>query len=57
VGAHTFAPVEGHFGMMIMRERAQRIGGKISVESAIGLGTKVQLSFPEPSSDWRSASE
>ena len=57
VGAHTFAPVEGHFGMMIMRERAQRIGGKITVESAIGLGTKVQLSFPEPSSDWRSASE
>jgi len=49
--------VEGHFGMMIMRERAQRIGGKITVESAIGLGTKVQLSFPEPSSDWRSASE
>lgn len=57
VGAHTFAPVEGHFGMMIMRERAQRISGKITVESAIGLGTKVQLSFPEPSSDWRSASE
>ena len=57
VGAHTFAPVEGHFGVMIMRERAQRIGGEIKVESAIGLGTQVQLSFPEPSPDWRAASE
>jgi two-component system nitrate/nitrite sensor histidine kinase NarX len=57
VGAHTFAPVEGHFGVMIMRERAHRIGGEIKVESAIGLGTKVQLFFPEPSPDWRSASE
>ena len=57
VGAHTFAPVEGHFGVMIMRERAHRIGGEIKVESAIGLGTQVQLFFPEPSPDWRSASE
>lgn len=57
VGAHTFAPVEGHFGVMIMRERAHRIGGEIKVKSAMGLGTQVQLFFPEPSSDWRAASE
>lgn len=57
VGAHTFTPVEGHYGMMIMRERAQRIGGEIRVESAQGLGTQVQLYFPEPSSDWREMSE
>lgn len=57
VGAHTFAPVEGHFGVMIMRERAHRIGGEIKVESAMGLGTQVQLFFPEPSPDWRAASE
>lgn len=57
VGAHTFAPVEGHFGVLIMRERAHRIGGEIKVESAIGLGTQVQLFFPVPSPDWRSASE
>jgi two-component system, NarL family, nitrate/nitrite sensor histidine kinase NarX len=57
VGARTFAPVEGHYGMMIMRERAQRIGGEIRVESAQGLGTQVQLYFPEPSSDWRELSE
>lgn len=57
VGAHTFTPVEGHFGVLIMRERAHRIGGEIKVESAIGLGTQVQLFFPVPSPDWRSASE
>lgn len=56
-GGCTFTPVEGHYGMMIMRERAQRIGGKISVESSNGFGTRVQLSFPEPGSDWRMANE
>jgi len=53
VGAHTFKPVEGHYGMLIMRERAQRIGGDIKVKSAAGKGTQVQLFFPEPSLDWR----
>ena len=56
-GASTFSPVEGHYGVMIMRERAQRIGGKLNVESALGLGTQVQLYFPEPSPDWRAANE
>jgi two-component system nitrate/nitrite sensor histidine kinase NarX len=56
-GACTFTPVEGHYGVMIMRERAHRIGGKIKVESAAGLGTQVQLFFPEPSSDWRVSNE
>lgn len=52
-GACTFAPVEGHYGVMIMRERTHRIGGKIKVECAPGLGTQVQLFFPEPTLDWR----
>ncbi len=52
-GGCTFTPVEGHYGMMIMRERAQRIGGEIKVESSKGFGTRVQLFFPEPGSDWR----
>ena len=56
-GTRAFSPLEGHYGMMIMRERAQRIGGKIKVESAEGLGTQVQLFFPEPSSDWREVNE
>lgn len=56
-GARTFTPVEGHYGMLIMRERAQRIGGEIKVESSAGLGTRLQLFFPEPSLDWRAANE
>ncbi len=47
-GAGTFSPVEGHYGIIIMRERAQRIGGEIKVESTRGLGTCIQLFFPEP---------
>ncbi|MDD4911836.1 MAG: histidine kinase [Sideroxydans sp.] len=57
VGAKTFTPIEGHYGMMIMRERAQRIGGEIKVTSAAGLGTQVQLFFPEPTPDWRATHE
>lgn len=56
-GGCTFTPVEGHYGMMIMRERAQRIGGKIMAESSKGSGTRVQLFFPEPGSDWRTVNE
>lgn len=38
-------PVEGHYGLMIMRERALRIGGEIGIESTEGNGTRVQLKF------------
>jgi nitrate/nitrite-specific signal transduction histidine kinase len=43
--------------MLIMRERAHKIGGTIKVESAAGQGTQVQLFFPEPSQDWRAIHE
>ena len=56
-GGCTFTPIEGHYGMKIMRERAQRIGGGIKVESSEGIGTKVQLFFSEPKSDWREVNE
>ena len=56
-GGCTFTPVEGHYGMKIMRERAQRIGGEIKVESTEGFGTRVQLFFPKPQSDWREVNE
>jgi two-component system nitrate/nitrite sensor histidine kinase NarX len=56
-GGFTFTPIEGHYGMMIMRERAQRIGGEIKVESTKGIGTRVQLSFPEPGIDWREVND
>ncbi len=32
--------------MLIMRERATRIGGEIKIESSEGLGTLVQLFLP-----------
>jgi two-component system nitrate/nitrite sensor histidine kinase NarX len=56
-GGCTFTPIEGHYGMRIMRERAQRIGGEIKVESTEGVGTRVRLFFPEPMSDWREVNE
>lgn len=56
-GGCTCMPVEGHYGMMIMRERAQRIGGEIIIDSSKGFGTRVQLFFPEPKPDWRAANE
>ncbi|MFZ2163215.1 MAG: histidine kinase [Sideroxyarcus sp.] len=54
-GNGTFSPVEGHYGIIIMRERAQRIDGEIKVESTKGLGTCVQLFFPEPGTNWRTS--
>jgi two-component system, NarL family, nitrate/nitrite sensor histidine kinase NarX len=42
------APLEGHYGLTIMRERAQRIGAEIEVESAEGQGTRVRLSLVAP---------
>lgn len=56
-GASPFNQVEGHYGMMIMRERAQRIGGDIRIASAPNHGTRIQLYFPEPSPDWRASND
>ncbi|MEI7842200.1 MAG: histidine kinase [Gallionellaceae bacterium] len=56
-GACTFTPVEGHYGMKIMQERATRIGGKIDVRSTAGLGTQVQLFFTQPSLDGNTLNE
>jgi two-component system nitrate/nitrite sensor histidine kinase NarX len=35
-----------HFGMNIMRERAQLLGGSVDVASRAGEGTTIQLKFP-----------
>ncbi|MBP6368910.1 MAG: ATP-binding protein [Burkholderiales bacterium] len=37
----------GHYGVEIMRERAARLGGAVSVGPADGGGTQVRLTFPE----------
>ena len=36
----------GHFGIAIMRERAFRLGGELTLDSAPGSGTRVRLYFP-----------
>jgi two-component system nitrate/nitrite sensor histidine kinase NarX len=36
----------GHYGLAIMRERARRLGGELTVDSAPGAGTRVRLYFP-----------
>lgn len=47
VGFDTEAPgPEGHFGMAMMRERAQVGGGTCDVQSAPGEGTTITVRFP-----------
>lgn len=45
---------EGHFGLEIMRERAQSVGGTLDVESQPGAGTKVQVWVPVHDADLES---
>jgi two-component system nitrate/nitrite sensor histidine kinase NarX len=37
---------DAHLGLEIMRARAERSGGRLAVESACGVGTKVSASYP-----------
>jgi signal transduction histidine kinase len=36
----------GHFGLVGMRERAERLGGTLQVDSAPGAGTRIEVSIP-----------
>jgi signal transduction histidine kinase len=38
----------GRFGLIGMRERAHRLGGKVVVDSELGSGTRVEASIPVP---------
>lgn len=38
--------LDDHVGLRIMRERAQRAGGSVRVESRLGQGTRIALSLP-----------
>jgi signal transduction histidine kinase len=38
---------EGHFGLTMMRERAQVAGGTFSLQSASGQGVKIEVQFPK----------
>jgi two-component sensor histidine kinase len=43
----VFAATRGHFGLLGMRERARRMGGEVSVVSAVGQGTTVEVRVPQ----------
>jgi ligand-binding sensor domain-containing protein/two-component sensor histidine kinase len=44
----AFAAHEGHFGLIGMRERAERLGGELRLASRPGEGTEVEVSVPLP---------
>jgi signal transduction histidine kinase len=44
--AAAAGPSEGHFGLLLMRERARAVGAELVVESTPGRGTRVALSLP-----------
>jgi signal transduction histidine kinase len=45
----AFSEVGGHFGLLGMRERAERLGGKLQLHSEPGQGTEVAVTVPLPS--------
>jgi signal transduction histidine kinase len=44
----VFSSVGGHFGLIGMRERAERLGGELRLESRPGVGTEVEVTAPLP---------
>jgi signal transduction histidine kinase len=44
----AFASVGGHFGLIGMRERAERVGGELRLASRPGEGTEVEVEVPLP---------
>jgi ligand-binding sensor domain-containing protein/signal transduction histidine kinase len=42
---------DGHYGLVGMRERAQELGGELTVSSAPAFGTEISLVLPAPVSD------
>ena len=44
----VFASLGGHFGLIGMRERAERLGGELRLRSQPGEGTEVEVSVPLP---------
>jgi signal transduction histidine kinase len=44
----AFAGMGGHFGLIGIRERAERIGGEFRLESRPGGGTEVEVTVPLP---------
>jgi signal transduction histidine kinase/ligand-binding sensor domain-containing protein len=51
--SRAFVSVGGHFGLLGMRERAERIGGELKLSSEPGSGTEVRVNVPLASEDGR----
>jgi ligand-binding sensor domain-containing protein/signal transduction histidine kinase len=45
---NSFSLFDGHFGLIGMRERAERLGGEFSLASEVGEGTEVSVTVPVP---------
>ena len=43
-----FSPLDGHFGLIGMRERTERLGGEFRLASELGQGTHVDVTVPVP---------
>jgi signal transduction histidine kinase len=41
-------PAEGHWGMIMMKERAHLVGGSVRIVSSPGVGTEVEVVVPIP---------
>jgi signal transduction histidine kinase len=42
----AFSEIGGHFGLLGMRERAERLGGELELHSTPGRGTQVEVKVP-----------
>jgi signal transduction histidine kinase len=42
----AFSEIGGHFGLLGMRERAERLGGELELHSQPGHGTQVEVTVP-----------
>jgi signal transduction histidine kinase len=42
----TAAPSRDHYGLLVMQERAESVGGKVDIQSSVGEGTTVTLVIP-----------
>jgi signal transduction histidine kinase len=46
VGFDPLGDFPGHLGLKSMRERAERMGGQLHVDSAVGAGTRLRAEIP-----------
>jgi signal transduction histidine kinase len=48
IGFDSTRSFPGHLGLISMQERVAPFGGRVSIESAPGAGTRVRVSMPTP---------